>query len=82
MTGWCRWGGRLAIGLVVAVASSGPVIAAPVGDERALPERVDQAAIDRGEVGLDRLIEIGRAWFLAKFTVAEGAARSRCWRAK
>ncbi len=65
----------MAIGLVAAGVSSGPAAAAPIGDERALPERVDQAAIDRGEVGIDRLVEIGRAWFVAKFTVAEGAGR-------
>ncbi len=69
------YGRALAIGLAVATMTLGPAAAGPVGDERAIPARIDQGAIDRGEIGLERLVAVGRAWFLAKFTTAEGAGR-------
>jgi len=50
-------------------------VAAPIGDERAIPGHIDQAAIGRGELTIEELIESGRTWFDAKFTVLDGAGR-------
>ncbi len=49
--------------------------AAPIGDERAVSGHIDQGRIDRGAIGVDELIEVGRTWFEAKFTVLDGAGR-------
>ncbi len=65
------WLAGLVAGGLVAVGA----MAAPVGDERAIPERLDQAAIDAGDVSVEKLIRVGRLWFEAKFTRAEGAGR-------
>ncbi len=65
----------LTIGLLAVILAGGQAAAGPIGDERVIPERLDQAAIVRGEVDLSRLVAIGQAWFLGKFTEAEGAGR-------
>ena len=68
---WRAWLAGLAAGSLAAVGA----MAAPVGDERAIPERVEQTAIDAGEVSIEELIRVGRLWFESKFTLAEGAGR-------
>jgi len=50
-------------------------LAAPIGDERAAPGRIDQRLIDEGKLSAETLFETGKVWFLAKFTVQEGAGR-------
>lgn len=71
----------MGIGTGLQVATTGLALwataslAAPIGDERAIPGHVDQAAIDRSELSIQELIEAGRVWFDAKFTVLDGAGR-------
>lgn len=61
--------------LAIAALAGGAGAAGPVGDERAILERLDQAAIDRGDIDLAKLVAVGRTWFLAKFTASDGAGR-------
>ena len=49
--------------------------AAPIGDERAVSSHIDQKHIDGGAIGAAELIEAGRIWFDAKFTILDGAGR-------
>ncbi len=65
----------LAIGMGVGLLCAGAAVAGPIGDERAIPGPLDQAAIERGEVPLEAIIAHGRTWFMAKFTTADGVGR-------
>jgi hypothetical protein len=58
------------LGLLAPLARAGTI-----GEERAIPGHLDQAQIDAGEVDLPTLLATGRTWFVAKFTVTEGAGR-------
>ena len=49
--------------------------AAPIGDERAITGHIDQGRIDQGTIRAEELINAGRTWFEAKFTVLDGAGR-------
>lgn len=49
--------------------------AAEIGDERAVPQHLDQAAIAKGEVASDAVIAHGRLLFEARFTTLDGAGR-------
>ncbi len=70
-----RWPVGWFVGCLAVAALAGGAAAGPVGDERAIPEHLDQAAIDSGDIDLANLVAVGRSWFLAKFTASEGAGR-------
>ena len=65
----------LVVGMGVGLLCGGGAVAGSIGDERAIPEPLDQAAIERGEVPLEAIIARGRTWFMAKFTAADGVGR-------
>jgi hypothetical protein len=65
----------LALAAAVVPTMLGAANAAPIGDERAAPGHIDQGMIDQGKIDVPTLFATGRGWFLAKFTLADGAGR-------
>lgn len=47
----------------------------PIGDERAVPYHLDEAAIEAGKIPFDHIRAFGKLLFTARFTTLDGATR-------